>query len=156
MLSIFGWESKAEENGFIKVTSVEFSSPVKEVSNVRIRKDRIIFYQPISARMLGEMKTKYYEKYYIEEENIEKMKIVESLVNKGFTEEQAEKELDYVLQESNSIIKGRALKKLKEKLPEELSSTTVVVVEGLFSPTINEQLFVMEPPEYLDKLLEVK
>jgi len=160
MWSIFGLGRKLGsqlfkiDDPFVKISGIEFGG-FEEVTPIRIKRSRIIYFQPISIRILSELKDKNFQRYYAEEADRELERIKRDLIDvKGMIEEQADKEARDLLQGSASMIKGKAMKKVKERIPENISEASIVIVEGMLTQGQTEQLFVAETVEQLDKIIK--
>ena len=143
------------DDPFIRLSGMEFG-PVEEITPIRIRKSRVVYYQSVSVKILSELKDKNFQRFYLEEEAKEFEKIKKDFIDvKGMAEEQAIKETQHVIEESTSLIKGKALQRVKKRIPESITSSSIVIIEGMFSTGQNEQLFVSETIEQLDQILNI-
>jgi hypothetical protein len=103
---------------------------------------------------LSELKEKNYQRFYAEEYDREFDRIRRKNIEiNGMAEEQAEKEAKDLMFESNKIIKGKALKRVKDRIPDTITEASIVIIEGMLAAGQNEQLFVTETVEDLDRIL---
>lgn len=144
---------------FIKIKIMEMGSPTYEVGELRVDKERIIAYKPITKKMFDSYRMGLIQSHYnrlchsaFEEKNKGNPELERFMpVDDG--EEWKQGSLEELNKKEKKQAEAKAHQIVKDYLPPNLEKANLVVLHGLNGDGIVEQMFTTTPIEELDRHL---
>lgn len=161
------WFSKAKvKSKFLKLNVLEIGGMIEEANVIRVRKDNIILYKPVTVHMLNAHRTRLFERYYHEKKS-EKLQS-KNPDHPAFSHLSDDPDMqmaaagivdveDYQIPDFSQLtpkeeehIKQLATAATNDQIPTGLSTSNIILVKGTQGPETIESYFTTDKIEKID------